>query len=171
MLAKKDIEHLAKTIEVDYGDTLSKRELSQLFQIDHSYSMNDDLNIEAYKEAHDQSMWEFLHAMDLFKVFLRDHRSMHLEALRGKFTYRVIRPDEHVQVALGHLRKQIEKGFTKAHQVLDSTAEHLLESAEKVDLTTARIRVSRFEEMVTSSSKRAGIMNSFKNQKIEEKPF
>ena len=131
MLDKSGLENLAKTIPIDYGDTITKKDLIDAFEIDQSYKHRDSIALADYESASESAAWEFLSCMDIFRVYLRELRSMHLEALGRRNTYRVIRPDQHVAVALGHLRKSIEKGFSKAHAILDATAEDLLEASDK----------------------------------------
>ena len=161
MLNKDKIRTLAETVDIDYGDQITKRELTTLFEIDQSYKVSD-ITISEYEKASEQSQWEFFAVMEVFKTFLRELRCMHLEAAKERFCYKVIRPEQHVDVALGHLRKQIEKGFSKAHQILDSTAENLLDSAEKLALSNAQIRVSRLEGMVQNAQKKVGVFERFK---------
>jgi len=168
MATKDEIEHIAKTIDISYNDCIQKKELMQLFELEEA-SMTEGMTLAQYRKQLDDSAWAFLSAMEAFKFYLREHRNMHLEPLRKNFTYRVIRPSEHTQVALGHLKKAIDKGFKSCHEILNSTQETLLTSSEKLALTNAQVKVARLESMMNRKALKDQVFDRFKELHEEEK--
>jgi len=104
------IKKLAETIDVDYGDEIHKNELMRLFQIKQPDYEHIGTGL-AFKAEVDDANWAFLSCMELFKTYMREDRYMHLRSLGREGVYVIIRPDQHVGVALSHLDRAIKKGF------------------------------------------------------------
>ena len=157
------IKKLAETIDVDYGDEIRKEELMSLFGIkqpDYDHVGNG----RAFKVAMDEANWSFLSCMEHFKTYMREDRFMHLRSLGREGVYVIIRPDQHVGVALSHLDRAIKKGFKQCIEILESTQVGLLDQVDKVKLQTAQNKTKELERMFKTRTMREQLIDQEKKR-------
>ena len=150
------IKCLAIELDIDYGDILTKKQLVELFGFKYP-SFDSELSPVQMRAEWEKVDWCIMAAMDIFKTYLRELRFMHLQYSGKNGEYIIIRPDQHVDIALANLRRTIKKGFKNANDILDATKVELLDGAEKLTLTTAQINVQKLEGLFTKQSMRMKI--------------
>lgn len=151
MDSRETLLKLAQDIEIDYGDILRKSELIDLFGIERAV-IKSEMGITDIRKALNNENWAFVHCMELFRMYLQDERKMYLVALGKEGQYRVIRPDQHVDQALSYFKKTVNKAFSESQKILDSCRVELLNSAEKMKLTEAKVNVSNIEHLINKQS-------------------
>lgn len=152
MINADEIKAIALSIDIDYGDYLSKKELWDLFEIKRLEAYSDKLDPTQLRELFEDANWSFWQAIDLFRTHLRIDRNMVLVPDRKSKSYRVIRPHEHVDIAIGNLRKSINKAMDKAKDVLDATRVDMLDHTERFKLQSAQQRVTQLDEMFSKQT-------------------
>ena len=150
---REKLSELSKTIEINYGDTITKKELSDLFGLE-SPLAGGEVALPEFKRALDAYSWAFFGCIDMFRELLHLNRKMHLRAKGREGIYEIIRPDQHVNIAFGNLSRQITKEFAKCHSILDSTETKLLSQTEQTALSAAQIRASTLQDMFTKQTAR-----------------